>query len=70
MVLLLVPQELEKQNLLKLSEHNLENLYLFSTVMKHLMEMQWVEFLLVFVKLELGVVSTNLTDLKNVCLAQ
>jgi hypothetical protein len=69
-VLLLVPQELEKQNLLKLSEHNLENLYLFSTVMKHLMEMQWVEFLLVFVKLELGVVSTNLTDLKNVCLAQ
>ena len=44
----------EKLNLLKLSDVKLEDLFLYSTEMKHLMETQWQEFSLDCAKLELG----------------
>lgn len=60
-------QEQEKPNLLKLWVHNLVDMSSFSTATKHLMEMQWVEYLLVSAKSVHGVALTNLTDLKREC---
>ena len=63
----MVQQELVKLNLLRLLDHNLDDLCLCSIVMKLLMEMLWLEFLLVYARLEHGVVLMSLIDLKKEC---
>ena len=58
---------LERQNQSKHLDHNLEDLFSYSTVMRLSMEKLWEESLLVYAKLEHGAVSMSLIDLRKEC---